>query len=350
MTPGNEGLLRSVSLRHVPLFRALALRVTPFFLISILFSVIAVWAQREGGAVSSLNAHPLADRLGNVLTSYTLYLEKFFYPKNLSVFYPHLDQVFLYGQTLRGLALIVITILLYAFRRRLGIVPLMGWFFFMVTLLPVIGLVQIGAQSHADRYMYGPIIGLILLVICVGKVFFHSLNTPSIRTVAVLLGFSWFSLLCLTSYARISDWRNSFTLSLSSLETSPDNPIITGIYVNSLIKQGYVEEARRILRRQISLYPNYATNYANLATCEYMLGDNEAAINHQKDFVALSPREGAGLTYLAKYYLEAGNRDEAGRIVAQLKAANYELRETEREILRTLVKRISGETPDTPIE
>src|SRR5207237_2178085 len=116
-----------------------------------------------GGAIGSLDAAPLWFRSANALTAYGAYLWKTIWPIDLAAFYPMPRQVSFVGAIGAGLGLAGLSVLAIAVRRRHPVF-LVGWLWFLGTLIPVIGLVQVGAQSMADRYTYVPLIGIFMMV------------------------------------------------------------------------------------------------------------------------------------------------------------------------------------------
>ena len=326
----------------VPLIKGdllfLTKRILPFGVLSLIFAIVAVWAQSSGGAVAALEGFPMSSRLGNALFGYTTYSEQFFFPTGLSLFYPSGNEIVLCEHILRGFALLAISGLLYALRNRWGIKPLIGWLFFLVALLPVIGLVQIGAQSHADRYMYGPIIGLIISTVALGRFIQSQLGSKAMKNVAAFSMAIWLTLLIVAAYFHIGAWKNDYTIALATLKTYPANPIASQLMATSLIQHGHYEEARDILRRQIVLYPKYSINLSSLALCEFILGDTDEALKHQKMYVERDPRPGAGLVNLVKFYLALGRVDEAKAIIQNIDSHDFELRNSERKILNGIME------------
>jgi tetratricopeptide (TPR) repeat protein len=139
----------------------LVLEKLPLFALTAAACVVTVYAQHKGGAVNTLEQLPLADRLMNSAAAYAGYLGELVWPSGLAAYYPHPGRRLLLGQAVRaGLILAAITALvLWARRRRYLAV---GWFWYLGTLVPVIGLVQVGSQAMADRYTYLPYIGLFI--------------------------------------------------------------------------------------------------------------------------------------------------------------------------------------------
>jgi tetratricopeptide (TPR) repeat protein len=144
--------------------RALLIEKIPFFALSAAASAVTLFAQRNGGTVQSVEDFPWPVRLANALIAYCQYLGKCFVPDRLAVFYPYFgEQPPLWQTLLAALLLVGITVAAVALHRRRPYL-LVGWLWFVGTLVPVIGLVQIGGQSMADRYSYVPLIGVFVIV------------------------------------------------------------------------------------------------------------------------------------------------------------------------------------------
>lgn len=135
----------------------------PLLALSAVASLLTVLAQKSGGAINSLDVFSLKIRLANAVISYAAYIAKMFVPINLSVFYPYTPSIPVWKILIAGTALICITFFTV---RRFKIQPYLfvGWFWYLGTLVPVIGLVQVGMQSMADRYTYIPLIGLFVMM------------------------------------------------------------------------------------------------------------------------------------------------------------------------------------------
>jgi hypothetical protein len=142
---------------------SLVIEKLPLLLISAAVSLVTYLAQANGGAVSSLTQTPISARAANIATSYITYLIQTLWPVGLSVFYPYRYHVPLWESG--SAAAIVIAISTLAWARRTSCPYLFfGWFWFLITLLPVIGIIQQGAQAHADHFMYIPLIGIAVVI------------------------------------------------------------------------------------------------------------------------------------------------------------------------------------------
>ena len=315
-------------------FLPLLTRLLPYGILAIIFSYIAIWSQSSGGAISSLSQMPIIERIGNILYSYFIYIRQFFYPHGLSIFYDFHSYIGLLDYLLYGFFLTTISVLLYVFHKHLGVYPIIGWLFFILSLLPVIGIVQIGDQSHADRYMYGPIIGLVISTIAIGKKIISFSESKAIRITSILSVSCWVIFLCIDSYFSIEHWKNDLTISIATLKNYPNNPAANHIFATGLLKQGKYKEARDIISNLYSYYPEKHFYCYNLALCELLLGNTDKAIEYQKNYCEKVTVPGAGLPNLAKFYCILGDYKKAEEILKDINSHNYSFLKSERIILK----------------
>ena len=336
-----EGISKDISVSYLkddllPLFK----RLLPYGVLSLIFAVVAIWAQSLGGSVSTLEGYPFAYRMPNVLFGYAVYFRQFFFPGGLSLFYPIRGDINTLEYLFYGCLLLTITTLLYAFRKRLGINPLLGWLFFLISLLPVIGILHVGSQSHADRYMYGPIIGLILSTIAIGEFLHPYLTSKAVRLISVASIALWMTLLCVTSYFTIGNWRNNLTIATATLKHYPENPVASYLFSIRLMQYGHFDEARKIIQNLTQRYPDNNLLFSNLALCEFRLGNTEAALECQKKYMEHNPNPGAGLANLAKFYMGLGRYDEVREIIHNMNSHNYEINNSEKTMLLGVAKEL----------
>ena len=191
---------------------------SPLFVISALSIVVTFYAQKEAGAISTLQTLPIANRLANAMVAYGSYLGKMFWPAHLAVFYPHPGHNLPIWQALAaGLALAVLTLLALRQARRHPYL-LVGWLWYLGTLLPVIGLVQVGGQAMADRYTYVPFIGLFIVVVWGMADLAARWRAPKFLLpvgAGVVL-----SALMVCTWVQVSYWRDSITLYEHTLEVT----------------------------------------------------------------------------------------------------------------------------------
>ena len=235
----------------------------PLLLMSAASSAVTIAAQRAGGAVAEASALPLYVRLENAIVSYVGYMERTLWPAGLSVFYPHrqhalpLPEVVASAVLLTGITLAV----LYWRRERYLVV---GWFFFLITLVPVIGIVQVGRQAMADRYSYIPCVGLFVLIAW-GLGDLADMN-PSLRLVPITAAFCLTAGLAAVTVHYLAYWQNGTLLftRAEQIARNPD-PAIEEALGDALFFAGHPEEAFRHYREACTAQPQYAVCHYNMA-------------------------------------------------------------------------------------
>lgn len=240
--------------------RALIEKV-PFFFLSLLSCVVTVAVQRAGGAVAPLEKLGIGARLLNAVISYANYVLKLIWPTHLAVVYPYFGHSNLIRVAVCTLGLATVTVA--TFKQRKGRpYMLVGWLWYLGTLVPVIGLIQVGNQPMADRYTYIPSIGLLLML--VWGVAEFSFSRPALRwsvvggSVAVLLACA------LLSSSQIATWQNSATLFQHALKISPRNPIAynnLGLYYANSHE---LAQATTCYRAALEINPGYQHAWNNL--------------------------------------------------------------------------------------
>lgn len=277
------------SFRHVGAakrFSALVFEKTPFFILSCIFCVITIHAQGEGGAIRSLEAFPLMTRLSNATISTAMYLLKLIRPVNLTYFYPYPTIIPAWKLTISLITVLGITV--FAFRnanRRPYII--IGWLWFLIALLPVIGIVQVGGQSMADRYAYLPGIGIYIIIAWILK----DIQKKSKKYARYFCGglSIWITILMTSTWIQVGFWKDSLTLFQHALQIT-DNNYVTHYNVGVMLyNNGKIEDARRHYSEAIRINPNYAKAHNNLGAILAETGRHEAAMGHYAKAIRLRP-------------------------------------------------------------
>ena len=204
-----------------PLGRLPALREkVPFFALSAAGAIATYLVQRGSGAVEALAAFPLGLRVENALVSYVIYAAKMLWPARLAVFYPYPSQIPLWQAALAALGLAGISILVLRCRRSRPYLAA-GWLWYLVTLAPVIGLVQVGAQARADRYMYVPMVGLAIML--AWGVADWLRRAPRLRPAAAVLAVAACLLSAAVARAQVEYWKDSQSLFEHALAATDGN-------------------------------------------------------------------------------------------------------------------------------
>jgi protein O-mannosyl-transferase len=258
----------------------------PLFALSAVSCVITYLAQRHGGAVVSLERLSLADRAGNALISYVVYIRKAFIPTDLAVFYPRAispPPLYLLGAGI-GLAAITFAVLRWGPRFRYLVT---GWFWYLGTLVPVIGLVQVGEQALADRYTYIPLIGLSIVVVWAAADFVRRFNLP--RWAAAGLAAALCGAMGWLTWVQVSYWKDSGALFRRAIQVTGHNELAYLDYGASLVDEGSLQAAGELYREYLGKGPASADIHANLGTIYTLEGEREKAIREFKAALDLKP-------------------------------------------------------------
>lgn len=275
-------------------WKPLLMEKVPFLALAIASSVVTVWAQRAGGSVMSLEQLPFLSRVGHALAAYGQYLRKCAWPFDLAVLYPLPPQLPL-GPALGGAAAVIVLsgLSLRWWRERPWLA--VGWFWFAGTLVPVIGLVQVGSQALADRYTYFPSMGLCLLAAWGGLAWAgkNAARLALVRCAAVAA-----VLMCAAlTRIQLGVWQNSVTLFRNAVELTRDNDIAHNNLGAALLKRGETEAAAAHLAEAVRIRPAYVDAHLNLGLALTELKRFEEAKTHFRRAVDLRPD-----LPLAQYY------------------------------------------------
>jgi protein O-mannosyl-transferase len=298
-TPGAQGFVHAVR-EKLPLFSA-----------ALLFSAIAFLAQKKANAMEFAQSIPWGQRVANAVLSYGIYIGKMLFPFHLAGFYSHPRSEASYGSAACcALALVVITGAVLRFGTRWRYLPV-GWFWYLGTLVPVIGLVQVGRQGWADRYTYVPLLGLFMILVWGGAdlcLRLPPLYRPAVRVVAaVLLG-----LLALRAHDQTSTWKDSRAYFSNIVRVSPMADM--GHYNMGMVydEEGRIQEAAGSYRQAIKIDPGRADAWNNLGIDLAKMGQSKEAleafsraceIHSQSDLYFLG-RYNVGCTYQSMGYPE----------------------------------------------
>jgi len=259
----------------------------PLFALSAASAVITVIAQRVGGAMSgSQNTYPFLLRIENAIVSYVRYLGKAIWPSHLAFMYPH--SWFAVWQVCAALLLLlVITALVFAGRRHRYL--LVGWLWFVGTMVPMIGLVQVGAQAMADRYAYLPFVGLFIMI-CWGLADWaqqrhFSTAWLAASSLAVLLA------VAAVAHRQIGYWGDNVTLWAHTAQVTRGNWIAEDNWGAALMDQGHIEDAMVHFRLAEAIYPNDPRSYLFLGFCEQKRNHLQQAISQYQKVIDITQND-----------------------------------------------------------
>jgi tetratricopeptide (TPR) repeat protein len=334
----------SASRAHLPepaSLRWLVLEKVPLLPLVVLSCLSTLWAQHQGEAVNSLKLTPLSERLANCSLSYIQYLGQTIVPTGLAAFYPHPHGRRDTGLSIvAALLLLAITVLAWRWRRQRPYV-LVGWLWYLGTLVPVIGLIQVGGQARADRYTYLPLVGIFLLAAW-GLTDWRRRWEKDWLAVGLaagvligLMGATWL---------QASVWRDSVTLWQHAIEVTENNWMAYKLLNSAwgaqgrldnaerffgailrdrpedagahnalgevLMDRGKVEEAYRHFQEALRLEPDHPLAHYNLGQILLQQRPAEAA-RHFRIFLGDNPKSAQGHNLLGLALLEMGQHEEA---------------------------------------
>ena len=265
-----------------PLRASLLVEKLPLFFLALTSSVVTVIAQRQGGAVVRLDLVPFSVRVANAIVAYARYLSKLVWPTDLAAMYP-MSRAFPDALTFAIAASVLIAITAFAVRtfRRHPYV-LVGWLWFLGTLVPVIGIVQVGIQAMADRYAYVPFIGL-FLIIAWGAADLGS-RLPVARWTLRIAAAATVTGCAATAAHQVQYWRSSESLWTHAMQVTPDNYFAQANLGYLLWRDGRSTEAIPLFRESIRIRPDFAEVHNNLGVA--LAGQGELGAAHDEFRVA----------------------------------------------------------------
>jgi tetratricopeptide (TPR) repeat protein len=280
----------------------------PFFVLAAASAAVTIAAQRASGAVGSLSEVPFAARLANASTAYAAYLVKLFWPMNLAVVYPLPHNVPAgkwVGATVLLIALTAGAVL--SLRRRPWIT--VGWLWYLGTLVPVIGLLQVGTQAYADRYTYLPTIGIAIAIAWSAAELWRSRPKWRQPLVAGFVGTA--VVLCVLTVYQGRFWSSSERLFKRSLAVAGESELIHNSYGALLQRENRRAEAAQHFRAALAINPNFASARRNLGNVLIDLNQPAEAILELQRAVQQAPESASGQDGLGVALTQAARGAEA---------------------------------------
>ncbi|HEY2012754.1 MAG TPA: tetratricopeptide repeat protein [Bryobacteraceae bacterium] len=267
-----------------PVSAALLREKAPLFALSALAASVTYLVQLHSGAVGTLAAFPVSVRVENALTAYCAYIGNVFWPSGLAIFYPYSATITLWQPTLAAVALTALSLAALRAWRRAPYLAI-GWAWYLATLLPVIGLVQVGAQARADRYTYVPSVGLTIALVWGAAGLLRRWPAAQVAVAAVVC------LACLpATAAQLAHWRNSETLFRHALAVTSRNDVAEHNLGNYLMAiPGRLPEAIAHLEASVRIYPPSAKAHTDLGAALSKSGRLPEALAEFQTAVRLAP-------------------------------------------------------------
>ena len=301
-----EVFSKKIPVHDIWVLKHLLVEKIPFLIFSFLSCWITLVAQQS--TVLSTNSFPLIPRIANSLISYTEYLAKMVCPFPLAVIYPHPRMFSLWKLTASLFVILSISFLaILKIRRRPWLA--VGWFWYIGTLMPVIGLVQVGVQGYADRYTYIPLIGIFIMIAWQVPEMVQSWRHKSIALSAGAAGI--LSVLWILTSFQIRHWENGITLFEHALQSTSENFVAHNNLGVLLAEKGKYDEANMHYHETLRIVPGFGDTCNNLGWISYKLGNYQEAILHYQEAIAYDPHAAQSYYSLANLYLNLGQISDA---------------------------------------
>ena len=258
----------------------------PFFVIAVAGSVLTFVAQKSGGAVTALDILPLNVRITNALLSYAAYLGKAFWPHKLVILYPYPDTIPVWHLAISTVLLGFISLWAIKTVREKPYV-IVGWLWYLLILVPVIGIVQVGIQAMADRYAPIPLVGIFIILVWgvsdVSSDWDHRKAKLAVLAIMPLL------ILMTTTWKQAQTWRNSVTVFKQALSVSADNYLALNNMGFALSIQNRIDDAVTYYSMALRINPDFEDARFNLGVALFLQGNYGAAIEQYTHALQLNP-------------------------------------------------------------
>ena len=280
----------------------------PLFALTVVTIIATVVVQDKVGALKSLEAFPLQTRIANALVSYISYLAKMIWPHKLAVYYPHPGTIPVWQVAGSGLLLLCVSVLVIKAAKNRPYLAV-GWLWYLGTLVPVIGLVQVGSQAMADRYTYLSFVGLFIMIawglpsLLAG--WHHRRNAFAIASAILFLG-------CVVgTWRQVGHWQNSITLFQHTVKVTNDNHFAHNNLGVALARGGRLDEATYHYSQALRIKPDRAEVHNNLGNALAAQENVDRAVGHYYQALEIDPNNARAYNNLGNLLANQGKTEEA---------------------------------------
>ena len=306
ISPTADATVRQ-SLAERPL-KWLLIEKAPLIGLAIGVGVVTILAQRQSRFLTTTAAFPVRLRIENAICSYTSYLSKTAWPAKLSVFYPYPSSLSSIRVIAAALTLILFTAVAAWAARTRGYVAV-GWLWYVITLLPVIGLVQVGGQAMADRYAYIPLIGVFIVLVWGAADLVE--RFPKIETLTVISGVVIIFAVIICTRIQVGYWENSVSLFYEAQRVTANNEVAFNNLGEAMYSQGKVDAAEGWFIKAIQADSSIAAPHENLGTILILKGQTDEGVAQYLKAIGINPYSYNAYNKLGAAFARQGRLDEA---------------------------------------
>lgn len=288
----------------------LMMEKVPFIILGIAAIILTFFAERQAGAIKSLETFPWDIRLANGLISYTGYLGKMLWPSGLSVFYPH-PGMWPFGLVILATFLLgLISLLVFKLRKNHPYL-IVGWLWYLIVLAPVIGIIQVGLHASADRYTYVSALGIFLMGVWGAADILEKRRCPKLFAKVIMTAMTL--LLIILTRQQASYWQDSVTLYRRAIAVTTNNYVALNNLGAALISSGQPAEALTAINAALHIKPDFAQAYNNKGIACRLSGQHEAAVKSFLRAIEIKKNFADAHYNLGNTYFNMGNVDAAVR-------------------------------------
>ncbi|MGV8058041.1 MAG: tetratricopeptide repeat protein [Smithellaceae bacterium] len=304
ISDSDKNIKQTVINFHWPAIFPLIREKIPFFAIAVISGIITVYAQQ--GVIKPIEQYSLPTRIANTFVSYTSYIKSMLWPDSLAIFYPYGGDLSTGNVVISIVLFILISAAVILLRRPYLIT---GWLWYLGTLIPVIGLVQVGLQARADRYTYIPLIGIFIMI----TYGFAELVRlwPQLKKILALIAGCIVVVLTILTVSQVSTWQNSGTLYQHATEVTANNywaHYNLGLY---LAKQNNDEKALYHFSESLRIKPRQDEAILSIGSIMARKGDKENAIACFKDAIRINPNSSTAYNNWSLLLSKTGEHEKA---------------------------------------
>jgi Tfp pilus assembly protein PilF len=305
----SASIFAHISWKGIP---RLFLEKVPLLVLAAASSIMTYVAQASKAATAPLDHFPLGERASNALVSYVLYLVRTVWPASLAVFYPHPSSIgkqIPMWQTLASAGIFAAVTLLALFWGRIYPYLTVGWLWYAGTLVPVIGIIQVGSQAMADRYTYVPLIGIFIAIAWGVPELLGRWRYPravlSVLGTAVILGLS------VATWAQTAHWRDNASLYTHAIAVTQKNWLAWNNLGNHYLRDGDIRQALASFQEALRIKPDYADAWYNAGVAFGRLEDYPRAIAFYRESLRLDPDNADGWVNRGAAHQNIGQHSQA---------------------------------------
>ncbi len=280
----------------------------PLLVMVVIASILVYSTQQKAGALTALDSLPLVARIGNAAISYVTYMLKMIIPVNLTAFYPHPGKSAVWLVLASFIVIFLISAFALKYLKRFPYFAV-GWFWFLGTLVPVIGLVQVGAYAMADRFTYLPLVGLFVIITWGGYDFLKDLRYGKIiwKSVSIMV----LLFMGIISWYQISHWQNAVSLFRHMVLVTENNYFAYNGLGHALWQKGRNTEAAENYEKSLKIKPGYAEAHNNFGILWMSLGDMSKAEHQFREAIRFKKNYASAYSNLGSVYLKQERLKEA---------------------------------------